>query len=215
VEIYLADKWDVPYFYTANRTIVAVGDSLTYGTGVDMGTQSWTAQIADAYGLTNVYVHNDGVAGSQLDAMDTRAATGIDILPYTGVPTTLVIWGGTNDIAVGGQSASNTYNRLRTFIQNRKATGLYRKIVVVTAIPRADTSTTTNMFAYNTLIRNNWTTLQADGADALVDLNTLAEFNADGDYNNTTYYNADKVHLTSTGYGVVATAIKAAIDALP
>lgn len=215
IEQYLANKWRLPCLSSSNYSLICLGDSLTLGNyvsgGVDVGTESYPGQLQALYSAETLVI-NAGVSSDQLTNMDTRAASTIDTYDYSGTIPILIVWGGTNDLVAGGQTAAQTYARLRTLIQNRTATGKYSKILISLAIPRADSATTTKMFDYNDQIRDNFATLQSDGALAYIDVETLSQFNADGDYNDTTYYNADKVHLTTAGYGVQATLVKNKLD---
>jgi lysophospholipase L1-like esterase len=54
--------------------------------------------------------------------------------------------------------------------------------------------------------------LRSAGATLLCDLQQLSVFNDATDQNNTTYYNADRIHLTDAGYAQVAAAYKAALN---
>jgi lysophospholipase L1-like esterase len=58
----------------------------------------------------------------------------------------------------------------------------------------------------NTLIKSDATLY-----DSLIDLGADSRLQ---DATNVTYYNADKVHLTDTGYGVVAALVAAQVSAL-
>jgi len=81
---------------------------------------------------------------------------------------------------------------------------------VATVLPRGDTGNnprnTVNTAALNALIRANWNSF----ADGLADIAADARFT---DYNNTTYFNADKVHLTDAGYAAAAQVFLPAIQA--
>jgi lysophospholipase L1-like esterase len=165
-------------------------------------------------------LYNDGTGGQTLLQMDTSAAStssttteaaGIDSLSYlSGARKTLVVWGGSNDFPAGA-SVTTTYQRLKTYLANRKASGLWHDVVVLTAIPRV--SITSTLFQYNDAIRAGWNNGTGElattyGVTHLCDLQQLAMFNADADTSNTTYYNADQIHLTATGNQQVALAVK-------
>ncbi len=64
---------------------------------------------------------------------------------------------------------------------------------------------------YNALIRSHW----EEFADGLCDFAADSRLGDDGDQNDTTYFNADATHMNTTGYGVIAELVEAAILALP
>ena len=194
-------------------THVFDGDSLTYGTK-STGGLTYPAQFMASIAGANYYI-NDGVPGNNLLQMDADAPTTIDNQVYAaGQPVTLAIWGGTNDIYVpgGGYTPAQTYDHLKTYITNRKATGKYSRIVVFTSIPREDD--TAKRFAYNDLIRAGMQpggSLRAAGANLLCDLQQLPMFNKASDVDNLAYYDADRIHCNNNGYAQVAAAYKATL----
>ena len=209
---YLLTRWSFP----TEKMLIFDGDSLSIGAitdGVtgDLGTteQRLMDLLADP---TAYFIVNTAIGSTMLQDFDTRAALadGMDQMatPANCNARYLVVWGGTNDVGNTGGDYTTTYNRLRTYLQNRTAAKSYNKVGVLTSIPRENTTFNTALFNYNNLIRTNWTTLQSDGATQLIDVNTISQFDADGDYNNTTYYNGDKIHLTDAGRLLIAPLIK-------
>jgi lysophospholipase L1-like esterase len=202
------------------RTFVFDGDSLTEGGVTGSSALSYPYQFGNLLSLPCTTLYNDGTGGQTLLQMDTSAAStsstateaaGIDSLSYlSGARKTLVVWGGSNDFPAGA-SVTTTYQRLKTYLANRKASGLWHDVVVLTAIPRV--SITSTLFQYNDAIRAGWNNGTGElattyGVTHLCDLQQLAMFNADADTSNTTYYNADQIHLTATGNQQVALAVK-------
>jgi hypothetical protein len=111
-----------------------------------------------------------------------------------------VLWGGTNDDCAG-RSATDIFADIVTYVNNAKAVGF--KMVVATCLPRTQlcgsvvgSTYETVRLALNNLIRNNAQTYGYEVADVALDQNMGTSATAS---NNTTYYNADKVHLTVTG----------------
>jgi len=159
------------------------------------------------------------VSGQTLTNMESGAVTadtGIDALTYLDPAPSrmLIIWGGTNDISTGSNAAT-TYSNLVSYVTNRKATNNFERVVSITAMPRFNTATTTTSFAYDDLQVSGMLsggTLRAAGCDTLIDLRNLSQFNADGDYNDTTYFNVDKIHLMPAGYNVIAPYIKQVLN---
>ncbi len=190
------------YGITRSENFVFDGDSLTIGTG-STGGQSYPNQFMAAIGGSHFSL-NDGVGGQKLDDMDAAAVSSIDATAYPTARTTLVIWGGTNDLSAG-RTPAQTYNFLKTYVTNRKATGKYDRIVVMTSVPRE--GNTAERFAYNDLIRAGMQPggdLRVLGADVLCDLQTLSIFDEPNDVNNATYYDLDRIHLTNAAYAQVA-----------
>ena len=195
------------------ESYVLDGDSLTAG-AESTGGNTYPAQFMASIPGANFSI-NDGVGGATLLDMASDAPTTIDNQVYAlGQPVNLIVWGGTNDMYVtgGGYTPAQTYAHLKTYVAARKATGKYSRIVVMTSIPRE--SDTANRFAYNDLIRAGMQPggdLLAAGASMLCDLQQLSAFDNANDVNDTNIYNGDLTHLTNTGYGLPAAALKATL----
>ncbi len=190
------------YGITRSENFIFDGDSLTIGTG-STGGQSYPNQFMALIGGSH-YSLNDGVGGQKLDDMDAAAVSSIDATAYPTARTTLIIWGGTNDLSAG-RTPAQTYNFLKNYITNRKATGKYDRIVVMTSVPRE--GNTPERFTYNDLIRAGMQPggdLRALGADVLCDLQTLSIFDDPNDVNNAAYYDPDRIHLLNAAYAQVA-----------
>lgn len=131
-----------------------------------------------------------------------NASMSSDLIPLIGLGDVVVLWELTNDLhanaLTGAQAAANVY----TFANAVVATGA--KLVVVTMITRdyvtdASDLWTRGQTANSLLIANAGTygyTVADPASDAVFDEKT--------DASNATYYNADKLHLTATGYNLVA-----------
>lgn len=149
-----------------------------------------------------------GVSGATVADLITSAPTVIDPL-YTSVlgKNIVVIWGGVNDAAAGA-SAATIWSRLQTYCLARRAAGF--KVILCTEIDCQSAALdlvswhTVLWPALLTLIRAGW----ASVADGLADTGANANLQ---DATNATYFNADKVHLTATGYGVVAGIVAAQV----
>lgn len=198
--------------------IVMDGDSQTVGTPASFIDYARSLRPLLSYGRIYQF-YQDAISGQTLTNMESGAVTadtGIDALTYLDPAPSrmLIIWGGTNDIATGSNAAT-TYSNLVSYITNRKATNNFERIVSITAMPRFNTATTTTTFSYDDLqIAGLLTggTLRAAGCDTIIDLRNLPQFDADGDYNDTTYFNVDKIHLTQAGYNVIAPYIKQVLN---
>lgn len=194
-----------------NAVIIGDGNSLTYGyLASNPATKNYISQLA----LLSPFVSNGssfsnfGVTAQTTQNMIDDAVSQIDPLFNGSVTNILCGWEGGNDIYFNGD-ASAAHTRYVAYMQARQAAGFYT--LAFTCPPR-DQSTTfgdnsaqfnTKLDTFNSLVRANW----ASYADALVDVAADSRFSG----YNLTYYNADKVHYTDTGYGVVADLVKTAI----
>ena len=192
------------------KQIVCDGDSLTEGyPKTTTWAQSYPGQLDTAYSGANA-VRNVGVSGKAISQLLTDAATKFDWLYATVYAKNIcVIWAGINDILLLNRTAAAIYADLVTYCQARQAVGW--QVVICTLTPSQysgqPVDTQTRIDTINTNIRNNYT----DYADGLADL--AAEANL-SDPTNTTYFNADKLHLKDAGQAIVETTVKAVIDAL-
>ena len=188
------------------RQVIFDGNSLTIGTGATAYTTDYPTQCAALLG-TNYAAINFGVAGQTTPQMTADAVAQVDPLYSTPFSKILVAWEGTNDIVIGGADAATAYANLVTYCQARRAAGY--KVIIVTVIKRgpagAGFETTRNTLNAN--IVANWATF----ADGLADVGAAAQLQNSAD---TTYYNADGIHLNATGYGVVAAIVKTAVEAI-
>ena len=105
------------------------------------------------------------------------------------------------------------YANVVAYCNQARARGF--KVVIMTGIARDypafdDANITDRIFACNALIRANYTSF----ADAIADVALLTPFDAKADTTNTTYYNADRTHLTDTGYDLIAGTVQTAIETL-
>jgi lysophospholipase L1-like esterase len=151
--------------------------------------------------------HSNVATGGYTTAqMVAGAAASVDPLCRTTIPSTVVVWGGIND-GIGGTDAATIYDRLRTYCQARKAAGW--RVVCCTEIDGQSAALNAAGW-HDTIYPGLNALLRADHAfaDVLVDLAADARLR---DATNTTYYNADKVHLTPAGYQVVGERVAAAI----
>lgn len=183
--------------------IVFDGDSRTIGTTSPYPTQMMvlSGMVAKNYGWWN-----SGVSGQTVSDFAADAAAEIDAQYRTplGSHQICIVWGGVND-ANAGASAATIYSRLQAYWAARRAAGW--KVIAVTEIDAQDAGRnavgwhSTLYPALNVLIKSDATLY-----DAVVDLGADSRLQ---DATNTTYFNADKVHLTDTGYGVVASLVGA------
>lgn len=205
----------------APNLVVYEGDSLPYGTGCTklgvkdfptvLGEKAFYAGYDDAnVGVPGSYITGNGTAALNLTNA-TRAAA-LDLI-FSASPSTkkiLVVWAGTNDITLGGHTGTTAHSDLSTYCLARKAAIPGLKIIVLPMIPRLYSAYggVQPSQAQSDTYRGDLNTAMAAGytsyADAYVNLLADGAFNANADYLDTTYYDADGVHLNDTGYQRVA-----------
>lgn len=162
---------------------------------------------------------NIAVGGQTLVNMQSDAVTQIDTqYSVDNARTLLVWWGGTNDEYFGANAAT-TISRSLTYYNGRKAAS-WRQIEIG-MLPRTNSGTpagfetdrqtirTSKLTQYSiaTSETNIWK--NADG-NFYVDLGGDPTVGQAGQTTDTTYY-LDLVHLTGTGYAIVANYVKKAI----
>lgn len=184
----------------ATRAIVCDGNSLTRGYGAG-GANSYPTQLKGLVS-TAYTVINRGVDSQTTDQMEADAAAQIDYwLDIFQNNSVLIGWEGTNDIQFGA-SLATTQSRWNTYFSARATAGWASngcKLVACTVIPRVDSTAPKNAIRddFNAWLRTNYSTY----ATHLVDLAADSRLQ---DTSNTTYFDADGVHLTAAGYAVVA-----------
>lgn len=185
---------------------IFVGDSLTegwagatpYPTALQTywtGGKSWNTGIATQV-LGAPATTNNGTG--QYDVIKNHKP---DATFYT--KCLLFVWFCTNDLA-GGTSAADCYTSLLSYWAAARADGF--KVIAFTIPPRADAAFSaadeTERQALNSSILGD-----ATKYDAVVDAATLFP-----NPNDLTYFNADKVHLNSTGNATLAAYINSNIN---
>jgi lysophospholipase L1-like esterase len=194
-----------------SQNVLFDGDSLTFGTQattVNGLLQNYPNQLMRNYAVFTTY--NSGKFGDYVgygaSNMIADFATEIGARYIAGKTNILCVWGGINDITAG-VSAADLETNLTTYYTAARAAGF--KVVATTIITAGTLSggQQTIRGNVNTWIKANYTTL----ADALCDADGDAKLQNPAD---TTYFNADTIHLNNTGYGVVAGLMKTQIEAL-
>lgn len=186
------------------RRIFFCGNSLSvYADGNVTNAQYLTQRVYD--GIRSLGGSNwamSSLAVPSRTQTQINASMSTDLLPLIGYGDVVVLWELTNDLhgnnLTGAQAADNVF----TFAQAVVATGA--KLVVVTMITRDFTADASDLWTRgqtaNSLIISNASTygytVANPASDALFDQKT--------DASNATYYNADKLHLTTAGYNIVS-----------
>lgn len=123
-----------------------------------------------------------------------------------------VLWAGTNDIYLDpGLDASNLHESIRNWCSGRRAAGF--QVIVCTITPRSEFGTPRsfeeNRQALNEMIRMHY----FEYADGLADIAKDPRIGDAGDELDTAYY-YDRVHMTKSGYSIVASIVKDSIIGL-
>ena len=181
-----------------HKQIVFRGDSLTAGQSADpIGNYSF--QVLAKRPEWRIF--NMGVGGQMLSAMITRDTTGVDPLYDASLDENVIgILAGTNDIGGDGITGAQCFARLQTWCQARKAAHAGWNLRVMTLLARTGGAFKTAIAEHNGLVR------AGDPAiDRLVDVGLGSPIEpALSNETNLTYFQADGLHLTTAGYGVIA-----------
>lgn len=179
---------------------VCVGDSITVGAYLPVGTQEYPEQMKPLLGFA-CNVKNVGVSGAVIATLNTGEA--VKYLNTKRQHNFICIMIGTNDHTTSG---SANYTALTTAISGLHALGW---VVILATIP--DCTTTYHASAdretYNGSIRTNWPSI----ADGFADVGADYRVGRTGAYADTTYFNADGIHLVGPGDKVVAQCFAAGI----
>lgn len=205
----LADLRRYLAWYREGSLVCFTSDSLTAGFGVSTYA-SHAALLEDAYDGTvdvpNLAIPGQGLAISTYGASPTLL--GDDAAKLAALAAgrgsaarVLVVWVGTNDLALGRSAAQVTAD-LWTYCDAARAAGW--KVIVCTLIDRTDQGAGQATFNSNrATVNSNVTSQWSSHADYLLDFAANANLGPNGAANNTTYFNADKVHLTALSYSSV------------
>lgn len=209
---YLANKWG----YSDKGTIVACGDSLSSGTNstggatqvISVSGTNYPSRLWNAV-QSKYIVRTDAYPGRTLTQAlsESPSFTDVMVTPGKGKQIALV-WLGTNTLATD-RLDQKAKTQLAQYCIARKNAG-FDHVVVMTCLPRLDTGQAafeTNRSSLNSYIRSNYLSF----CDGYIDLDTIPQLS---DPNNTTYYAADKVHLTDTSYQLVANAVQAYLSSI-
>lgn len=215
---YLQAKWGIG----ASNLVICTGDSLTSGQGstggaaqamlTPVGGTNYPNRMWNSLGAGTWQVKCDSYPGRNLVQMNTETLTYGDLLfsPRGSGKNIQIIWGGTNDVAAYS-SAGQAISQYQKLCKQKKSFGW--KVIAATMLLRQDGTATQqaafalNQAAFNTWLRANYTQF----ADYLVDLTAIPQLTNPA---NTTYFNADKVHLTDAGHQLVANAMAFAVQQL-
>lgn len=185
--------WGVPMGAQQAANLVFTGDSLT---------QAATYPNAVVAGLTTgCAMTNVALIGATMEGLIVADVTAVDPLLSPGSSNAVFVWAGTNDLFFGATAAA-TEGFIQAYCLARKAAG-WDKVLIATILPRSNVGTPVGFeaarVAVNIWLRAHWT----EFADALMDFSADSRIGEEDDDENAFFY-ADLVHMTATGYGIVA-----------
>ena len=209
-QIWRTTKNNYQSLFEVENLFLHIGDSLTSGTRVGNG-EEWTYDLHSSQGTTRWHVR--GYSGYSVvnwndtiqDLIHFGRARDFDV---TGTHAAIV-WAGTNDMA-GVQDGTQTFTELKGLVQALKQ-NRFGVVGVVTCMVGNPTDRGASFEArrtvYNNLIKND----TSGDFSFVVDLDTNPNLT---DYTDTTYFNADGVHLNPTGAAEVASMVDTALDGI-
>lgn len=207
---YLAAKWN-----PGKRAITCVGDSLTSGTGstgganqaVSIAGSNYPGQLWGLLGAAGYSVRIEAYPGRTLtQALAEKNLSEFVGCTESGRPITIV-WIGTNSLTICKSAGAVIQFVQRECLAYKKAGHV---VIVANCLTRGDAiyaGFENDRTVLNSFLAANYTAF----ADALADVAGDTRLQ---DYNNATYFAADKIHLTDSGYGVVAELIKPLVQSI-
>lgn len=213
---------------TRSWNLIFDGNSLTSGTGASAG-QDYPNQTLTLINIGVAGFNNFAVSGQTTPQMESDAATQIDPLFNAGYHlNALLAWEVTNDLVVNGANGATAYSNFKTYCQHRKDAHAGMVIIIFGVLPRNTgvAGFETNRGIVNVDFRADFSGATSDPkiftatsgvtyADYFVDLGADTRIGDLGDNLDTTYYNADGIHMNNAGYAIVASYAKTALTFVP
>lgn len=186
--------------------LVIEGDSLSTGVRGTLNN-SWCNLLAAQYPEISFY--NNAEPGQLQTDIATNAAARVDTLLNPNARNVHGNFSGTNDLA-GGATGATTASNNSSYRTARKSAG-WDRYFTFTMLPRG-AATETHRGNLNTALRAQYTITSEIGpnifensdGDILIDVAADTRIGDSGDYADTTYYDADEIHLNDAGHAVVA-----------
>lgn len=196
------------------RRIIFDGNSLSnQGASLLVGAMRYPSTVYSSVVSLGkkIAFQNYSIGGRQTHVLVSEFDTKIS--PNIFPNDVLIMWEITNDLAqgaLGNRTAAQAIQDLADYTAKARTKGVY--LVYLTMIARDmagdPVDLETKRLTVNAELRNNTSTY----CDLLVDVGNLPQFDSQADCTDTTYYNADKCHLTNTGYDLIATTVYNAIQ---
>ena len=177
---------------------VCEGDSHTTGHNGVLGYPAHLARLT-GLGITNV-----ATSGDALYQIDAAYAANVAPAFNARNRNTLIVIGGDEDF-IDGRTVAQAQASIQAISSKASATGFFVVVAPIMAVGAPEWTDTmeTKRREYNTWLRANWNRF----ADAITD---HAADERLSNPNDTTYFQADKMHLTAAGYTIMAEYAKAA-----
>lgn len=198
-------------FYGARRQVIAIGDSLTYGSGSGVSggiQQTYPQQLLDT---TDFVVVSNCLAGWKISDLSSNMTSQVmadhfDRLPGSTMKPVCLCEIGINDLNTT-DTAATVYTNLKTFWARLRTAGA--DLWAVTPSGAADGAHVTQQKL------TDLTNLILSDASEYIGVTRLDNDPniGIGQHANLTYFDADQTHLTTAGYGVVAGLHKANLEA--
>ncbi len=168
------------------------GDSITHGLGASVN-RGWPNRLDRSPLLRRRITAQSGIS---MVTLASTAATRVDPLIVSGEANKLYIFAGTNDIALNGATAANTYTSLTGYTTARQAAGW--TVVWITPLPRGanDSATQTAIKDYRDLMLAG-----AAGAGVAV-VDAWGIWGLNGNNSSSDFY--DATHPNDSGYAKIA-----------
>jgi hypothetical protein len=176
----------IPAFGDAGASLLAAGDSITYGYNGAPYT-NYLSSTATSYVSTNM-----GTPTYALRNMLTECPSrGYGLIPVSNAASTVIIWGGTNDIMGSAITAATpliVFQRLQRTVACYHQAPQHPRVFVITMIDRGGTGYggSTGSVLHDQL--NAYIRGGASGADGVIDVAGLPMFGADGSSANPSTY---------------------------
>lgn len=186
--------------------LVFAGNSLTAGSNASSFDMYYPTQCLRLLRSGEPF-RNFGTPSQTTPEMATAAATEVDPLYDSKRSCIVLAWEGLNDLFSGGATAAQACANLQSYYVARRGKGF---IVIAATIIDCQNAGRPGSFdadraTVNAYLRNNYLSF----AHALADFALVPELS---DATDTTYFQADKIHLQDAGYALVATTAKTAIE---
>jgi len=195
LRVTVGDGGFTPFFRPG--VVVWDGGSIIAGHLADPGYEFSAQTLALVPRVCDSYVSATG--GAKIADMIAEGPTEVDARYEKHADLDLcVVQAGGGDFRLG-RSAAYVYGSVRTYCEARRAAGF--RVLVVTTLPAADPPTfEATRLAYDAMLRDGWSAF----ADGLVDIAADPRIGDTGDEFDAQFYQADQLHLTDAGYGVMA-----------
>lgn len=186
------------------KNIVFEGHSFFHNQGTPNVT-GWLVEQTVAK-LNEVYANRifryvaSAISGSTIQDVINRKATAVDPYYITdfGMKNIIPLWIGTNDVTATAGSGATAYAAYKALYNSYVASGWTVIAITMTELLSGTGQREAERVIFNNLIRTDLV------PQYLIDTDLIPEL-ADSD--NTTYFNADKIHLLSAANNLISTAL--------